>query len=160
MLAVLAGFAAFIFYKNGKLKLSDCFVISVLAFFISFVLAITIIERTPSPSAQYELIPFWSYRAIANGRTDLRSEVFWNIVLFIPIGTLLSVLLNKARRFIPVIPCFLFSAAIELTQLFTHRGLFEFDDIIHNTLGAVIGILLYMIAERLIKASLRKNKLS
>lgn len=35
------------------------------------------------------------------------------------------------------------SAAIEITQLLTHRGLFEFDDIIHNTFGAFLGLFLF-----------------
>lgn len=34
------------------------------------------------------------------------------------------------------------SVSIELTQYFTGRGLFEFDDIFHNTLGAVIGYII------------------
>ena len=31
------------------------------------------------------------------------------------------------------------SLIIELTQLMSRRGLFEFDDVIHNTLGALLG---------------------
>ena len=32
-----------------------------------------------------------------------------------------------------------FSTFIEITQYFTRRGLLEFDDVLNNTLGAVIG---------------------
>ena len=32
------------------------------------------------------------------------------------------------------------SGLIEVVQLILHRGLFEFDDIVHNTFGTVIGI--------------------
>ena len=34
------------------------------------------------------------------------------------------------------------SSSIELLQLVLCRGLFEFDDIIHNSLGFLIGILI------------------
>ena len=33
-----------------------------------------------------------------------------------------------------------FSVVIELIQLVAHLGLFEFDDVIHNTIGTVIGV--------------------
>ena len=38
------------------------------------------------------------------------------------------------------------SCSIEIIQLVLHRGLFEFDDIIHNTLGVFIGILVCLLA--------------
>ena len=34
---------------------------------------------------------------------------------------------------------FVFSSVIELSQLVLKRGLCEFDDVFHNTLGCVIG---------------------
>ena len=34
---------------------------------------------------------------------------------------------------------FIFSSVIELSQLALKRGLCEFDDVFHNTLGCVIG---------------------
>ena len=34
------------------------------------------------------------------------------------------------------------SSAIEISQLWFCRGLFEFDDIIHNSLGCMLGCLL------------------
>lgn len=33
---------------------------------------------------------------------------------------------------------------IEVLQLISQKGLCEFDDVIHNVIGAVIGISLYM----------------
>lgn len=43
----------------------------------------------------------------------------------------------------------LMSSAIELTQLLTQRGMFEFDDIIYNSMGAVVGYLLFLMLRRL-----------
>jgi glycopeptide antibiotics resistance protein len=34
----------------------------------------------------------------------------------------------------------LFSSLIEITQYITRRGLLEFDDVLNNTFGAVIGV--------------------
>ena len=47
--------------------------------------------------------------------------------------------------FIPGLVCLLFSAGIETVQLLTGIGLFEFDDMISNTLGGLIGGLLYYV---------------
>jgi len=76
----------------------------------------------------------------------LLSENFWNIVLFVPIGLLLSLLWK--RRGTVILTAVLFSAFLEVSQLVTRRGLFEFDDVIHNALGAVIGVLVYRIFRR------------
>ena len=46
------------------------------------------------------------------------------------------------------------SSAIEISQLWLCRGLFEFDDIIHNSLGCMLGCLL---GNRLLMLSGRKE---
>ena len=38
---------------------------------------------------------------------------------------------------------FLCSVATEIIQLVFHLGLFEFDDILNNTLGCFIGLIIY-----------------
>ncbi|MBR2549687.1 MAG: VanZ family protein [Clostridiales bacterium] len=122
------------------------------AFYLSFVLTITVIERIVTAKAKYELELFWTYKAIQAGQTDLRAEIFWNVVLFIPIGILVSMMLPKKRKWLSIIVGFLMSAGIELTQLLLHRGLFEFDDMVHNTLGTVIGLVLFLIVSGIVKA--------
>ena len=41
--------------------------------------------------------------------------------------------------------------AIELLQLISRRGLFEFDDILHNMLGAFIGVSIFVLVETVVK---------
>ena len=67
-------------------------------------------------------------------------EVFWNIVMFMPYGILASILSKSKAKWHVLLSGALLSAAIELTQLISHRGLFEYDDILHNTLGTVVGV--------------------
>lgn len=129
--------------------MSKAIALPVFIFYLSFVLTITIFKRVPTQNPRYELTLFWSYRAIINGMTRLIAENFWNIILFIPIGILLSVLIFQKNAWFSIILSLILSAALEVTQLITHRGLFEFDDIIHNVLGAVIGVMLYMLSKNL-----------
>lgn len=150
-LAVFAAFITYVLYRNGKLKLVPALFIPVTVFYLSFVLTITVVERVSMPMAKYQLMPFWSYKAVFDGQTKLIEEVFWNYVLFIPVGILFSLVLPFRRKWLNIIPAFVLSAIIELSQLLLHRGLFEFDDIIHNTLGAAIGVLIYILAVKLIR---------
>ena len=43
------------------------------------------------------------------------------------------------------------SVLIELAQLISYRGLFEFDDMIHNALGTAVGVLLVLGLRRVMK---------
>ena len=83
------------------------------------------------------------------------AENFWNVVLFVPLATMLAIIFDakavKGKRrwiWMTVFVCVLLSAGIEIVQLITHRGLFEFDDIIHNTLGALIGVAVVVMIRR------------
>jgi VanZ family protein len=63
-----------------------------------------------------------------------------NIVLFLPLGAVLC-LLGLRRRTI-VLTAFCLSAAIETTQLFIPGRTTSSDDVLCNTLGAAVGLLL------------------
>ena len=63
-----------------------------------------------------------------------------NVLLFMPWGIYASFFYDKKRT---VGFALAFSFAVELTQLFARFGVFSFEDIILNTLGAFCGVLLY-----------------
>lgn len=108
----------------------------------------TLTDRTPGLiPTEPELIPFHSYRSVIAGENKeiLRSN-FMNVVLFYPAGLFACELLPKswgrARKVILVAVLFaLVSAAIEFCQYHFALGQAEVDDVIHNTLGALIGAL-------------------
>ena len=109
----------------------------------------TLADRTPGLiPTEPELIPFHSYRAVIAGENKeiLRSN-FMNVVLFYPAGLLACELLPKRwsriKRVILVALLFaLVSAGIEFCQYHFALGQAEVDDVIHNTLGALIGALI------------------
>lgn len=146
MLAALTALITYILYRHGRIKTSTMAILPFLVFYLSFILTITILERIPTRQPRYELDLFWSYKAIMKGTKKLLAENVWNVMLFIPLASMLAILLDarmvhgrKHRIWLSVLICLLFSVGIEVVQLVTHRGLFEYDDIVHNTLGAVIG---------------------
>ena len=104
-----------------------------LAAYILFILMETVIGRKVGVG-RVELVPFWSY-----SHTELRMEIVLNYILFIPFGFLLYLCFGKKYVLRVVIAGFLLSTSIELIQLIFRIGLFEFDDIIGNTIGCFIG---------------------
>ena len=147
LLATFAGVATYILYRRGKMNAATAIMIPILVFFLSFVLTITIIERVPRKKVRYNLELFWTISSVLSGKTYLLWEIFWNVVLFIPIGFMISVLV-RPRPWLAIVIGMVGSAAIEVTQLLTRRGLFELDDIIYNSVGAAIGFLLYLLLKR------------
>ena len=86
-------------------------------------------------------------------------QIFLNIALFIPFGFMLSCYLNTYHRprhlFLPILLSGLFvSISVELLQYITSLGYTEIDDVINNTVGAMIGWLAY---DKMLKAVKRKR---
>lgn len=107
------------------------------------------------------LIPFRELYSLFTSPNH--SFYFWqivlNVILFIPFGFMLSCYLYKYHRpqhlFLPILLSGLFvSVSVELLQYLTSRGLTEIDDVMNNTVGAMIGWLGY---DRMLKAVKRKR---
>ena len=74
-------------------------------------------------------------------------EVLLNIALFVPIGFLLGGMMPKG--FLKVLLTgFLLSILIELLQLASGRGLCETNDVIHNTVGCIMGYAAAMVLKK------------
>lgn len=119
------------------------YIIGVLSF--TFIVRETMILRTPD-NRGVVLEPFREVDAMLHQP----NHFFWfmqislNILLFIPFGFLLSIISKRFRSlWITTVIGFIFSAGIETMQYITGRGLTEVDDVINNTLGALIGYVIY-----------------
>ncbi len=90
---------------------------------------------------------FYSYReALVKFTPRLWRNIILNILLFVPFGFLLPVGIKKMEAFWKTwLAGFLFTVCIEVLQLVLKRGIFEPDDILNNTLGAMIGFGLFAI---------------
>ncbi|MBR5094874.1 MAG: VanZ family protein [Oscillospiraceae bacterium] len=113
---------------------------ALLAAYAFFLLSLAVLARESAAERQYALRLFWSY-------ADLEKQglqILANIGVFVPLGLLLG--LEFGWKGLPLGAGF--SVAIELLQLLTARGLFEFDDMVHNTLGTLIGVALAVLIVR------------
>ena len=74
----------------------------------------------------------------------LLREILLNILLYVPLGYLLPFVWPKLeKKRMVVLIGFLCSCATELTQLIFRLGWCELDDIVGNTLGCLLGCLIY-----------------
>ncbi|SDE47197.1 Glycopeptide antibiotics resistance protein [Bacillus wiedmannii] len=73
-----------------------------------------------------------------------------NIVLFMPFGFLLPTIWSQFRKMKHTVCAgFFFSLAIELNQLLNNR-ITDIDDLFTNTLGAIVGYLIYRVLFKMI----------
>lgn len=71
-----------------------------------------------------------------------------NVLLFVPLGVALPLLWNSSRNCLKTVGAgFLLSLFIEISQLFNIRAT-DIDDLIMNTLGTLIGYILYALCLR------------
>lgn len=83
-------------------------------------------------------------------------EIILNYILFMPLGFLFYLCFGEKRSYSRVwintakvvLIGFLLSASIESIQLVFRIGLFEFDDMIGNTIGCLIGAVVGKMVEK------------
>ena len=140
---VIAAAIQFFLFRKKKIFLSQVIAGLLLVVYLGIVFASTVFTRNSDGIWHYELMPFWSWREVILGNTYMMTEIILNVILFLPIGILLPVLFHRMFRWRQglLIGIFL-SAVIEITQLVSCRGLFEWDDMLHNGTGCMLGCLL------------------
>lgn len=135
--------------KIVKQKLPIWIVISTYCMLILFSLVFAR-PKTTEVGIKTEL--FWSYAYIMKNINDkilrgnsftIMKQIFLNVAIFVPYGFMLPKAINRKKVCLLLIPGF--SLLIETLQLLLHAGVFELDDIVHNTLGGIIGFLIYKI---------------
>lgn len=138
------GLVVFIAWKGLKTGLRYSAVL-LLVEYIFLLFCSTVIFRTSGDTRQYDFHPFWSY-----SRPDLFVENIMNVIVFIPIGMILGSLLRvKGSWLIALLIGCSVSVTIEAMQYFLHRGFAETDDVMHNTVGCVIGFLLVVMIKQI-----------
>ena len=109
----------------------------------------TVIFRPTSETRQYDFHPFWSY-----DRPELLVENIMNVIVFIPVGMILGSLLRvKGLCLIVLLIGCSISVTIEALQFCFMRGFSEVDDVMHNTVGCLIGWLMVKGSRLMVKTS-------
>lgn len=90
-----------------------------------------------------EIKRFW-YNRETIGMSLVLINLLGNIAAFAPFGFFFSMLSRVGKNVFGCVMCSaLFSLAVESIQLFTRVGAFDVDDIFLNTIGGLVGFLVY-----------------
>ena len=116
--------------------------------YMFLVLCTTVFFREDTYQRRYMLQPLLTYKNLYSRRV---AEIIMNVIMFIPIGFFVGGALKKKHVWNVIGIGIMLSFFIELTQLVSTRGVFSVDDIIHNTLGGVIGFLCFVLCYKCIR---------
>lgn len=133
--------------RGGKKGKKLIVLLFLLAYYL-LLLCSTVIFRETKPTLQYGLHPFWHYEAFRQGRLLLLPELVMNVLAFIPIGFAFCLIFRRIRWWQVAMCGMGLSIGIEFLQWVFKRGCADIDDVIHNTLGCIIGCCLYVVVSR------------
>lgn len=129
-------------------KSSFKYIIFVIYIFV--VLKLTIFRETTLSEREVNLTLFQDLINVYKTRTTWQFIRLFvgNIVWFVPWGFLIP-MIYKNNKFFVFLSGFAFSLAIEILQFALKKGLFEIDDLILNTIGAILGYSLYLCTRKI-----------
>lgn len=162
ILALIVIYIAFL-YKKWKRNGRDILLVNTLMYvYIGLVLCVTLMPIITSipfilnhPYEPINMLPFHDY---FNGRGDTVRQIILNVVMMIPFGFLLPIV-KKQNILSCIIRTFIFSLSIELLQpLISGFRVADITDIITNTMGGIIGYLIYLLFKPLVNIVLQRLK--
>lgn len=131
------------------------FIIYLIAMFYFLFLAESMGRTISDRDYSYNLVLFKEIGRFITYRKTLgvmavMTNIFGNIICFIPFGCMLPLLSTKSRSALRIllVSCEL-SLIIETMQLVFKVGSFDVDDLLLNTLGGLIGYIIYSLTRRL-----------
>ena len=125
----------------------------IFALYILIVLKLTLLRETTLDNYEINFTPFVElinvYRT--SSTWQFLRLFLGNIGWFIPFGFILPLMMKKSNFLTVTLMGCGFSFLIEILQLALKKGYCELDDLILNTLGAVIGYAMYKIIKNIWK---------
>jgi glycopeptide antibiotics resistance protein len=146
LLLGLTIFAGYMIYKkafHGQKSLSKTqgIILFLLSCWLLLVLALTTLSRGANFTGSFNIDFFSAYVNAWNkwSISELQLIIF-NMLMFTPLGFLLPLLWKKAEKFKTTFFVSIgLTIGIEIIQLLTGTGIFEFDDLFHNCIGSLFG---------------------
>lgn len=95
------------------------------------------------------LIPF-KESLIINGHLDV-SEIIYNVLIFVPLGVYVSIFTPKLPFIKKILPSLFLSLLLETLQFIFAIGASDITDVISNTVGGFLGIILFHFFKKLFR---------
>ena len=91
-----------------------------------------------------EIKRFWDYRHQV-GMISMVMNLFGNVLIFMPFGFFLPMASRFRSVFATIFWSFMLSLAVEMFQFITKVGCFDVDDLLLNTVGGIIGHIIFCV---------------
>ena len=121
-----------------------------LAFVTSLILFRTLLNRNLWMNPLSNVMGAWSLWETVNGEQKLTTECIENVIMMVPFSSVVMWTFQekmekgwKKIMWYSGKTAFIFSVSIELLQLLLRLGTFQLSDIFYNTVGGLIGGLMY-----------------
>lgn len=151
LLILAAFFGVFAFFSFLIRNFRECNKTALVMFLLYLLMVsyITVFSRRGKVQTDI-LLSFDSIREAVNRRSLEPLQHLWlNIVMFVPIGALFAAIHPSLARVSTVLPLgMLLTTIIETTQLLMRNGQCDLEDLAANTVGALLGLLLYKLIRR------------
>lgn len=149
ILAAFFGVYAFISFVVKNFRACNKTALVLFLLYLLMVSYITVFSRRGKVQTDI-LLSFDSIREAVNRRSLEPLQHLWlNIVMFVPIGALFAAIHPSLARVSTVLPLgMLLTTIIETAQLLMRNGQCDLEDLVANTVGALLGLLLYKLIRR------------
>lgn len=104
-----------------------------------------------------EIKRFWDYREQV-GYFAMFTNLFGNVIIFVPFGIFLPMASRYRSFFSTMFASFGLSLCVEVFQFVTKVGSFDVDDLLLNTIGGILGHILYVLCEAVGRHNDNKKK--
>jgi len=133
-------------YKKNKIEKEKAIAIEALVVYITFVLFLAVLSRRSLDYYRFGMgaVDYYYLLFSCSSEVDL-TEFILNIAVFVPVGVLACMAFGKQKLIRAVFVGFCLSFVIELSQLVLRCGYVSGVDVIHNTLGTLVGALLSLL---------------
>ena len=101
---------------------------------------------------EINLLPFHSVREnLQYGRNPISWDMLYNMVMFVPFGIIYCYYQKAFSIYKAIGLSFLTTFSIEAAQFIFKTGVVDIDDLIINTIGSLLGILLYIALQKILQ---------
>lgn len=128
-----------------------CITIIFIFYILLLLFAVLFKDRSVKDEYQYNLVLFDEIKRYFHYREQVGNWIFLrnimgNVVGFIPMGAFWPYVFPHMKNpLLVTLVCFEWSLVIEFTQLVCKIGSFDVDDLLLNTVGGLLGCVLYYI---------------
>lgn len=121
-----------------------------LAFVTSMILFRTLLNRNLWMNPLSNVMGGWGIWEKVNGERQLTTECIENVILMMPFTGMVMWTFNAEKNVVRKSARLglIFSVSIEMLQLLLHLGTFQISDIVYNTLGGMLGGVVYLGAKK------------